>query len=263
MSAGIDERKTGGAILSHPVFGVTQRSTLQKRNWLAISTVLATVLLLQALVVWAEVSPATLRVWGLEDGPFEYATALLYLVTGVLFVLFLRRSEFLRTHPTRWRYALTVTWAVVCFVIAGEEISWGQRILDLDTPEAWGAINEQNELTLHNLTVIDQTFGGQHRLQSLMMFVIGLGMPLFARLQVGARLLRSFALPVPPLRYISLFVGAYFFGRHYFPAIGNSALEVREFLMALGMLCFALHGVLHPAALFRLKDEASEHGDPA
>ena len=40
--------------------------------------------------------------------------------------------------------------ALVLFWIAGEEISWGQRIFDLSTPDALEA-NTQGELNLHNL----------------------------------------------------------------------------------------------------------------
>ncbi len=35
----------------------------------------------------------------------------------------------------------------MCF---GEEISWGQRILEFDTPEALQSVNVQNEVNLHN-----------------------------------------------------------------------------------------------------------------
>ncbi len=37
------------------------------------------------------------------------------------------------------------------FVCAGEEISWGQRILGFETPEEVLAVNEQGEFNLHNL----------------------------------------------------------------------------------------------------------------
>jgi len=34
---------------------------------------------------------------------------------------------------------------------AGEEISWGQRMFSLATPESLKAINKQDEITLHNI----------------------------------------------------------------------------------------------------------------
>lgn len=39
-----------------------------------------------------------------------------------------------------------------CFYVTGEEISWGQWIFNWSTPESWGAINDQNETNLHNVS---------------------------------------------------------------------------------------------------------------
>jgi tetratricopeptide (TPR) repeat protein len=41
-------------------------------------------------------------------------------------------------------------------VLAGEEMSWGQRILGIPTPEALRKINLQQEMTLHNIDGISQ-----------------------------------------------------------------------------------------------------------
>ena len=40
------------------------------------------------------------------------------------------------------------------FLVAGEEISWGQRLLGLETPEQIAASNTQGEFNLHNHEVI-------------------------------------------------------------------------------------------------------------
>jgi hypothetical protein len=52
------------------------------------------------------------------------------------------------------RVPAAVLWALFaagCLVIAGEEIAWGQRILDVETPEALSEINHQDDLTAHNI----------------------------------------------------------------------------------------------------------------
>lgn len=41
--------------------------------------------------------------------------------------------------------------AAVLFAVAGDEISWGQRILGIETPEDLKQINTQGEITFHNL----------------------------------------------------------------------------------------------------------------
>ncbi|MDR1969904.1 MAG: hypothetical protein LBQ11_00955 [Candidatus Nomurabacteria bacterium] len=40
---------------------------------------------------------------------------------------------------------------LILVAMAGEELSWGQRIFGWSTPESWAAINAQSETNLHNL----------------------------------------------------------------------------------------------------------------
>lgn len=44
--------------------------------------------------------------------------------------------------------------AIACFFVAGEEISWGQRIFNIATPEKLAEKNMQGELTVHNIGVL-------------------------------------------------------------------------------------------------------------
>ena len=50
-------------------------------------------------------------------------------------------------RPSLWWLAL----AGVCFVMCGEEVSWGQRLLSLETPEWYERENVSGELNFHNL----------------------------------------------------------------------------------------------------------------
>lgn len=57
----------------------------------------------------------------------------------------------------RWLKAWFGVAALSCIYVLGEEISWGQMIFYWETPELWGAINDQNETNLHNTsTWLDQ-----------------------------------------------------------------------------------------------------------
>jgi len=47
-----------------------------------------------------------------------------------------------------------LAFGVGCFLVAGEEIAWGQRILGYGTPERLEEINEQKEVTAHNIDVV-------------------------------------------------------------------------------------------------------------
>jgi hypothetical protein len=146
---------------------------------------------------------------------------------------------------------MIIAWAVLMFIFMGEEISWGQRIFGFETLESLAKINKQNEFNFHNIAVVDTFLGGKFRALSLMMFLTGLIFPLIVLFKKGRRFFQKMAFPVAPLCYWSIFVGAYFYAKHYFPMIGNDSAEVREFLMSIGMVCFSLHGAIDPKEIFR------------
>lgn len=81
-----------------------------------------------------------------EDGVIEYATALMFLVASALAAVLAFRDR-----ADKRRAAFLALLALACFFVCGEEISWGQRIFDLDTLEVFQKYNEQNENTLHNI----------------------------------------------------------------------------------------------------------------
>jgi hypothetical protein len=86
-----------------------------------------------------------------EDSVVEWGAALAIVAAAVLAAMVSR---------TLWRSGLRVQGAayalfsVAAVLAAGEEISWGQRLLGLDTPESVREANLQGELTLHNLDAV-------------------------------------------------------------------------------------------------------------
>ena len=90
-----------------------------------------------------------------EDGVLEYLSAVSYLLASVFFILSWRRSRSLGNRLVSLGYFAA---GMLFFVVSGEEISWGQRILGIATPESISEVNRQGELTLHNLE-------GLHRYQ--------------------------------------------------------------------------------------------------
>ena len=88
-----------------------------------------------------------------EDGVYEYLGALLCLAASALFltayVRFPARRKKGASRGGRNIFFLLLTLALFC--LFGEEISWGQRLLGLRTPEFIGECNVQRELTVHNL----------------------------------------------------------------------------------------------------------------
>lgn len=82
-----------------------------------------------------------------EHGIVEWLTPLA-LLPGIVFgLLALKLWENLPGSASRlWLLLVTLG----AFYMAGEEVSWGQWLFYWDTPEAFSAINDQNETNLHN-----------------------------------------------------------------------------------------------------------------
>lgn len=83
-----------------------------------------------------------------EDGPVENLQFLLFLLSGVLAGVVARRLARIGLALHCWLYWLL---ALALVVVAMDEISWGQRLLGIETPESVEKVNLQGELTIHNL----------------------------------------------------------------------------------------------------------------
>jgi hypothetical protein len=67
--------------------------------------------------------------------------------------------------------------AVAALGAIGEELSWGQRLFHLTTPESVAAANRQQEMNLHNLASVESTM----RFALLAAAAYGATLPLFRR----------------------------------------------------------------------------------
>ncbi|UMB54889.1 hypothetical protein MKD41_05300 [Lutibacter sp. A64] len=90
------------------------------------------------------------EVYTKEDGIVESITAILLLCSSILLI-----SRFFKLQKYKkplWKIGIL---AIACVFIfgAGEEISWGQRILNIESSEFFLENNAQAETNLHNLVV--------------------------------------------------------------------------------------------------------------
>ena len=85
-----------------------------------------------------------------EDGLIESLTALALLCAGLVCVFRVWRMKGLRTKTF---LACCGILGVVALFGAGEEISWGQRILGFNSPKFFQQNNSQLETNLHNIVV--------------------------------------------------------------------------------------------------------------
>lgn len=83
-----------------------------------------------------------------EDHIIEFATCIGLFATSMIFLFTLIKKR--DSLPITGKITIGLG-VLVCFFGAGEEISWGQRIFDIPTPESIAAINDQNELNIHNI----------------------------------------------------------------------------------------------------------------
>jgi len=84
-----------------------------------------------------------------EDGIIEYLTAIfLFLSSIVLFISFLK----IKKYHSIFNFGLFLS-VIVLFFGFGEEISWGQRIFNIESPTFFNKNNLQGETNIHNLMI--------------------------------------------------------------------------------------------------------------
>lgn len=85
-----------------------------------------------------------------EDGSVEYGTAFMLLCISLLQLY--RLFKLGRYKGYLWKIGM-LGFVLIFFFGAGEEISWGQRIFNIDSTEYFIKNNAQQEMNLHNMVV--------------------------------------------------------------------------------------------------------------
>lgn len=153
-------------------------------------------------VLWPEIGLKLVRK---ESWPFYrnaiFVKAGLQVAALVLFSKVAKRYRQAKNYPAM---VVAILLAIVLFVMAGEELSWGQRIFGWSTPENYAKINAQSETNLHNLATqaFQNTlyFGGWLLLVALPFFNRGLN-----KLFVRSEHLKFIPTMLPSTSFISIF----------------------------------------------------------
>ena len=174
-----------------------------------------------------------------EDRVFEWATFACFVLAAIL-GLSIAFSQ--RRAGKPWAALLFVLFAAAMVFSAGEEISWGQRVVGFETPDGLLEINKQDEFTLHNI-------GESLSLFKAAMMVIGLlGSVAFVanqRLRIEQYWSDADALLVPPFFLATSFfvVLAYRLFRLFIWSESGFTItaygESIEFWLAFGFLVFS------------------------
>ena len=167
----------------------------QRSEWITTGVLLVVLLGMYAALLL----PDDVISWLLkEERPLEGIGAVGLLAASVLCFLLWRHER--RNAGPKWRTLSYLGLAVVFFVAFGEEISWGQRILGIETPESLEGINDQGETNLHNLSTSKTNF-----LFQVFWLVMGVLIPL-ASLWEPARRRLVRLLPILPVPLAIVFL---------------------------------------------------------
>jgi hypothetical protein len=136
-----------------------------------------------------------------EDRLVENATAIFLAVASLVL---LSNAARLASRGARRAAGLTAFYALLFFLAAGEEISWGQRIFGWEANDFFAENNYQGETNFHNLMVgevrLAQVLFGSVLTTVLLLYLVVLPL-LYPRVAWIARLADALAVPVPGLRH--------------------------------------------------------------
>ncbi len=193
-----------------------------------------------------------------EDAFFEWWQFIGYFGAGLLFMW---QALHLKHWPPWMRIAMAVG-AVLLIFVAGEEISWGQRIFEIKNPDYFNQHNVQAELSLHNLDTVQSVL-------HLGYIILCLGLTFAQPLLISilhltrhskqlSKTLKYVKEAAPPWYLggyflpVSAFYSLFVFWKPFGAVMRNGVLlmvgrdqEVFESLLAMGIMITALLFVLH------------------
>lgn len=162
-----------------------------------------------------------------EDNFFEWLGAAFFLGTSIAFFFYAWNDKTKTTVSLSRRINLFgLLLAIMFFFGFGEEISWGQRVLGVDTPGELERLNWQGELNLHNLRIPQLGTDGEivrvwkiksivHHLFDQFWFGFCVLLPVLNALSSRlSGLLRRIRFPVSPL-----WIGIFFVANYSIPVI--------------------------------------------
>lgn len=100
------------------------------------------------LIVFSALNRRFFRFLLAEDGPIEWATFGGFVVAMILGAWICNVCIKTNKKPYAWFFGF---FTVAMFFCAGEELSWGQRIFNWETPESLRIPGVQDEIVFHNI----------------------------------------------------------------------------------------------------------------
>ena len=221
-------------IISLIMCGYCTRSRLY-RIYCFISLVIfpATVV---SIIVLSIIDPRYYKFITKEDNLVEWLTFAFLMISGILSAVLAIRAQ--RSYSRYfWFYA---AFAVVCLLFALEEISWGQRIIGVNSPRFFLEYSDQQEINVHNVLQEILDFRTKH-VAAYLLFIYGVCLPVLTINQKIRKVIKGIGIILPPLVLSLGFLIAGILMVDYFTGREE---EVGELLFALCFLLFMLHEFL-------------------
>lgn len=205
-----------------------------------------------------------------EDGFIEYTGAFAWLIASVMFIyLFItiydKQFTFLGKSTKRNIYFALL--GIIFFLAFGEEISWGQRIFNWNTPEGFKGLNAQKETNFHNLWLFQayredgtsksffENMLNINRLLNIFWLLFCVVIPTISLISnKGKKIINYLGIPLVPLWIggffilnYTVFIFSIYINNHINYIHFLSVDEVKESFYAIGFALLGLH-------LFKEKD---------
>jgi hypothetical protein len=176
---------------------------------------------------------------GNPEGLVEWLQFGFYFLAGLIFVV---AGSRLAHKEKGLGKLIPLMFGIFVLIVALEEISWGQKVLNFTTPEAISRVNTQGELTIHNLESVQPLLHSAYIVAG-----VALSSLPFIRNRKVVKLIKpelSDWLPssklIPYFISISIFYSSFDYLNPLFGGVIGNHQEVFETIFSLGVLLWSL-----------------------
>jgi hypothetical protein len=167
-----------------------------------------------------------------EDHIVEWLTIICLILAGIFsFMIAIRQRN--QLDRKFWFYLI---FALACVIFALEEMSWGQRIFNIQSPEFFLENSDQQEINIHNVLQEWFSFRTKH-VAAWVLFVYGTCLPIFAVNQKVRNFFDCLGISNPPL---ALAPGFFLSAILMIDVFSGKEEEVGEFCFSLCLFLFML-----------------------
>jgi hypothetical protein len=189
-------------------------------------------LLIGLILIIIQIDAKYYRYINQEDNLVEWLTFAFLIGAGLLSLVSAFRA-YKSGDQYLWFYLL---FGIACIILGFEEISWGQRIFQVESPEFFMENSDQQEINVHNVLNLWFSVRTKH-VAAFVLFIFGVCLPLLAMNKKMKTLFKKLRIVVPPLFLAWGFALGAFLTLDIF---SGQEEEVAELFLSLALLLFII-----------------------